>query len=392
MSSPQSENKVANRVQVISQIQDVLTRPQKILIVDDIEDNRVLLARLLKRWEYETEMAEDGEQALKMLNQTEFDLVLLDVMMPNMDGDEVLERIKENDKFEELPVVMVTALDDIERAARCISSGADDYLTKPIQPALLKARVTSCLERKRAHDWTNQYQHLIEDDNDVLAERVAEQVQQIASAQLGMIFAMSKLAESRDPETGEHLERMREYCRILAVELKNLPKYSEVITQEFIDDLYSASPLHDIGKVGVPDHILTKQGKLTEDEWEIMRTHPVIGADTLRAVNEQHPGISLIKMGIDISEGHHEKWDGSGYPYGKKGEDIPLSARILALGDAYDAMTTKRCYKEAFSHEKTKQIITEGSTKHFDPDVVQAFLSRENEFVSIKERFKDSET
>lgn len=389
MSNPQSDNETTSGAQVIGQIQDVLMRPQKVLIVDDIEDNRVLLARLLKRWGYATDMAENGEQALKKLDESEYDLVLLDIMMPNMNGDEVLNIIKDNEKLEDVPVVMITALDDIERAARCIDDGAEDYLTKPIQPSMLKARVSSCLERKRAQDWTNKYQHLIEDDNDTLAERVAEQVKEIASAQLGMIFAMSKLAESRDPETGEHLERMREYCRILAAELKNLPKYADVITQEFIDDLYSASPLHDIGKVGVPDHILTKQGELTESEWKIMKTHPVIGADTLRAVNKKHPDMSLINMGVDIAEGHHEKWDGSGYPHGKKGEEIPLSARILALGDAYDAMTTKRCYKEAFSHESTCKIILEGSSKHFDPDVVQAFMARENEFITIKDQFKD---
>jgi putative two-component system response regulator len=256
---------------------------------------------------------------------------------------------------------------------------------------VLTARVCACLERKRLHDHETHYRHQIEQYNNQLEERVRQQVQVITEAQLGAIFAMSKLAESRDPETGEHLERMREYCKVLSEHLGRLPKYKAVIDEEFIANIYAASPLHDIGKVGIDDAVLLKPGSLTEQEWAIMKTHPIIGAETLRQVDKQHPGNALIRMGVQIAESHHEKWDGSGYPYGLKQTEIPLVARILALGDVYDALTSKRCYKEAFSHEKSRAIVEEGHGKHFDPDVGDAFLVMENEFKRIREFYQDSE-
>jgi len=222
-----------------------------------------------------------------------------------------------------------------------------------------------------------------------LEGRVEQQVKEISSAQLAAIFAMSKLAESKDPETGEHLERMREYCRVLSQELARLPRYHDVITQAFQDNIYAASPLHDIGKVGVPDNILLKPGPLNDDEWVIMKSHPLIGGETLRAVDRQYPGSEFIRAGIDIAECHHEKWNGSGYPRGLSGEQIPLAARILALGDVYDALTSKRCYKDKFSHDKSRSIIVEQTGTHFDPDVVEAFLNREDEFLQIRDNFHD---
>ena len=202
---------------------------------------------------------------------------------------------------------------------------------------------------------------------------------------------MAKLAESRDPETGEHLERMAEYNKLLCKNLRMLPKYESIIDDKYIENIHAASPLHDIGKVGIPDNILTKPGKLSEREFDIMKTHSAIGADTLRIVDEKHPGNDLVRMGIEIAESHHEKWDGAGYPNGVSGENIPLAGRILALGDVYDALTSKRVYKEAFSHEKSREIILEGRGTHFDPDVVGAFISIENEFLTVKERFADTE-
>jgi putative two-component system response regulator len=286
---------------------------------------------------------------------------------------------------------MITALDDTSSAARCIDMGAEDYLTKPFDPTLLKARISSCLERKRLHDQESLYRVKIEEYNNQLQERVRQQVQEISQAQLGAIFAMSKLAESRDPETGEHLERMREYCKVLSQQLSRLPKYEIIIDNTFISDIYAASPLHDIGKVGIDDSVLLKAGKLTDQEWTVMKLHPVIGAETLREVDKQHPGNSLIRMGIDIAASHHEKWDGSGYPYGLQGTEIPLVARILALGDVYDALTSKRCYKEAFSHDKSRQIVIESSGSHFDPELVDAFIQTEEEFKRIREFYQDAE-
>lgn len=363
-----------------------------LLVVDDNEMNRDMLVRRLKPLGYQVDTACDGGQALDMLQKGDYDLVLLDIMMPVMDGFEVLQHMKLQQRLKSVPVIMITALDDTSSAARCIDMGAEDYLTKPFDPTLLKARISSCLERKRLHDQESLYRSKMEEYNNQLQARVRQQVQEISQAQLGAIFAMSKLAESRDPETGEHLERMREYCKVLSQQLSRLPKYEIIIDNTFISDIYAASPLHDIGKVGIDDSVLLKAGKLTDKEWVIMKMHPIIGAETLREVDKQHPGNSLIRMGIDIAASHHEKWDGSGYPYGLQGTEIPLVARILALGDVYDALTSKRCYKEAFSHEKSRQIVLDSSGTHFDPEVVDGFIQTEDEFKRIREYYQDSET
>lgn len=360
-----------------------------ILVVDDNDMNRDVLTRRLVKDGYEVESVENGKQALEILQNQLFDIVLLDIMMPEMNGYEVLQRMKEDNALRSIPVIMISAIDELDSVVKCIELGAEDYLTKPFNPVLLHARVTACLEKKHFHDKEVYYQKQLKEYNSELEERVREQVREITSAQLSTIFATSKLAESKDPETGEHLDRMREYCRILADCLSMNSEYRDYIDAEYIDMIYAASPLHDIGKVGIPDSILLKPGKLTEEEWVIMKTHTTIGADTLRAVNEKHPGNMMIEMGIAIAEGHHEKWNGSGYPSGKAGLDIPLSARILSLADVYDALTSVRCYKKAFSHEQSKQIILEDSGKHFDPAIVEAFLKAEQEFILIKDKYRD---
>jgi response regulator RpfG family c-di-GMP phosphodiesterase len=231
----------------------------------------------------------------------------------------------------------------------------------------------------------------IQDHNLELEERVSEQVNQITDGHIGMIFAIAKMAESRDPETGEHLERIREYCKIIAEYLRSLPKYKEVIDDVFIKNVYTSSPLHDIGKVGVPDKILQKPGGLSEEEFDIMKEHAMIGERTLKEVDDQFPGNDFVHHGVQIAGSHHEKWDGSGYPRGLVGEEIPLVGRILALGDSYEALTSKRCYKEPYSHEKSRMIIIEGRGSHFDPDMVDAFLACEDQFIEVRKRFDDPE-
>lgn len=370
---------------------DIAGRASTLLVVDDNEMNRDMLSRRLERQGYQVSTASNGREALDMVRHNDFDLVLLDIMMPEVNGYQVLESLKQDDGLKHVPVIMISALDDVDSVVRCVELGAEDYISKPFNPTLLRARVSASLDKKRMHDAEENYRRQIESHNQLLEEQVNEQVRQISSAQLGAIFAMSKLAESRDPETGEHLERMREYCRILSMHLAGLPKYSNTIDQKFIDNIYAASPLHDIGKVGIPDSILLKTGSLTGDEWEIMRTHTIIGARTLMEVDREHPGNGLIRTGIAIAGGHHERWDGSGYPYGVSGEEIPLVARILALGDVYDALTSKRCYKDAFSHEKSRNIILEESGKHFDPEIVEAFVAQDEEFMRVRREFQDEE-
>lgn len=362
-----------------------------VLIVDDNEMNRDLLMRRLGDCGFQLAAAENGKDALVMMRQQSFDLILLDIMMPVMDGYETLELMQKDELLRRIPVIMITALDDVDCAVRCIEMGAVDYVTKPFNAVLLKARVGASLERKRLSDQEQRHRLAIEHSNQHLSEEVRAKIREISRSQLAAIFAMSKLAESRDPETGEHLERMREYCRLLSEQLSRMPKYRSIIDREFVENIYAASPLHDIGKVGIEDSVLLKPGSLTDAEWILMKQHPIIGAETLREVDRQHPGNAFIHTGIDIAESHHEKWDGSGYPYGRSGEDIPLVARILALGDVYDALTSKRCYKDAFSHQKSRDIIAQSSGSHFDPDVVLAFFETEDEFMKVRMNFMDAD-
>ena len=338
-----------------------------VLVVDDNEMNRDMLVRRLNPLGYHVEIACDGRQALDMFNERNFDLVLLDIMMPVMDGFEVLNQLKASPKFKSIPVIMITALDDSATAARCINLGADDYLTKPFDPTLLKARVGACLERKRLHDYESFYRNQIERYNSELEDRVRRQVREITDAQLGAIFAMSKLAESRDPETGEHLERMREYCKVLSERLSKLAKYNSIIDDAFIADIYAASPLHDIGKVGIDDAVLLKKGKLTEKERDFIREHVRWGARILEPIAAFADILPIVLQ-------HHEHFDGSGYPEGLAGEAIHLNARIFAVADTFDALTSHRPYREAMSTEQAIEIITKRSGSQFDPKVVRAFL------------------
>jgi putative two-component system response regulator len=363
----------------------------RILVVDDNSINCKIINDLIIIMGYDSVMAENGLYALSTLEKQECDLVLLDICMPDMDGYQVLEYMKKDSHLCQIPVIMISALDDMESVVRCIENGADDYMVKPFNHTILKARINACLERKRMRDRENQYQDQIEKFNLDLQSRVSRQVSEITAAQRSTIFAMAKLAESRDPETGEHLLRIREYVKILCHKLCLLSEYSNIIDDSYIENVCAASSLHDIGKVGIHDSILLKPGKLAVDEFNAMKAHTSIGAETLRDVNRLHPGNDFVRTGIEIAESHHERWDGTGYPYGLAGENIPLVARILALSDVYDALTSKRCYKEALSHTRSLEIIIDGRGKHFDPDVVDAFVSAEKDFLHIRDRYVDVE-
>ena len=368
-----------------------MSKSATILIVDDQGLNRQILAKLVADLGHTSLQAENGATALTLMKANKVDLVLCDVMMPVMTGYQFLEHVKEDESFRHIPVVMVSALDELQSITHCIEFGADDYLPKAFNPVLLKARLNGCLARKDMHDKEQEHRERIERYNHELEERVREQVKQIASTQLALIFALANLAESRDPDTGEHLERMRQYAYTLALKMRAAPKYGDIIDEAYVEDLYVAAPLHDIGKVGIPDRILQKPGKLSPEEFEIMKSHALIGATTLRRVDEKHPGNNFLRMGIELAESHHEKWDGTGYPHGLAGDTIPLAGRILALADVYDALTSKRCYKDAMPHEKSREILLEGKGTHFDPEVVDAFIQSEETFFSIRLKYQDSE-
>ncbi len=354
-----------------------------VLVVDDAEENLVLMQGFLGHRGFEVRFALSGEEALSMIEASLPDIVLLDLVLPQMNGFQVCERLKRDFRTRHIPVIIITGISDHEANIKALEAGADDLLVKPFDSVLLEARIRNSLRVKRMQDQLIEYQERLE-------TRIRERTEQVERSQHVTAFSLARLAESRDPETGEHLGRMRAYAREIAVELSTHPKYRHALDSVFIDELYHASPLHDIGKVGIPDRILLKPGKLTPQEFDIMKTHANIGGDTLEAADKEAGRITFLAMGRDIAYFHHERWDGAGYPSGLKEEDIPLSARIVALADVYDALSSKRPYKDAFSHEASRGILLEGRGSQFDPDVVDAFLAREEKILAIKKELPDT--
>jgi len=290
-----------------------------------------------------------------------------------MNGFDVCNTMKSDEKLKDIPIIFISALNDTANKVKALTEGGVDYITKPFQADEVLARVETHLKlRKAQRDLQTYNQHL--------EERVQEQVQEITQSQFATLTALSRLAEYRDDTTGSHIQRTSDYCRMLATYLAVDSPDAESITPAFIRDIHLSAPLHDIGKVGIPDSILLKSGKLTTEEFDLMKTHVNIGVLTLQKVLEKHPKNSFVNMGIILTKHHHEKWNGKGYPDGLAGEEIPLPARIMALADVYDALRSKRPYKDGFSHEKAVEIIREDSGKSFDPVIVDAFLALEREF------------
>ena len=346
------------------------TKKPRVLIVDDTPNNIHVLMETLKG-SHAIVAATNGESALALAVANPVpDLILLDIMMPGMDGYEVCRRLKADVRTKNIPIIFVTALAEEDDETRGFILGAVDYITKPFRPGIVQARVRNHLKLK-------QY-------SDNLEQLVAEQVEEIADSHLAAILALSKLAESRDDDTGQHLERVQTFCRLLAQHLFDHGHHPDIIDAEFVEAIFQASPLHDIGKVAIPDAILCKPGKLTKDEFEVMKTHAARGAETLFTVAKRYPHNMFINMGVDIARWHHEKWNGAGYPDGLQGNEIPLAARIMAIADVYDALTSVRCYKPAFPHEKARAIILEGSGAHFDPNLARVFEQLESEFSRIR--------
>lgn len=284
----------------------------------------------------------------------------------------------------EAPLLALADVQQIGAIAQCIRAGADDYLVKPVHPVVLCARVLTLLDRRKRWIRDQRKREKFEREHTRLKVRFAQERMRTESAELATIFAMCKLAESRDPETGEHLDRMRQYSFIVAEQLMAEETFGDAIDETFLQLIYGASPLHDIGKVALPDHILLKPGRLTEEERSIMQTHTTVGAETLRAVHQLHPKNRFVELGIEIAESHHEWWDGTGYPNRKRGEEIPLVGRVVAVADVYDALTSARCYKDEYSHQRAIDIIFSESGTHFDPRVVNAFFRAEPRIKEIR--------
>lgn len=355
-----------------------------VLVVDDTPDNLSLMSGLL-RDRYRVKVANSGERALKIVQAAPPpDLVLLDIMMPGMDGYEVCRRLKQDAATRDIPVIFLTALTGTEDERKGLELGAVDYVTKPISPPILLARVKNHLALKASADF-------LRDKAQYLEGEVAKRTQEITAIQDVTILALASLAETRDSDTGNHIRRTQFYVKALAEELGRRPEYAGELGDRTINMLFKSAPLHDIGKVGIPDGILLKPGRLTAEEFEIMKRHAELGRDAIEAAEERlGMQVDFLKTAKEIAWCHQEKWDGTGYPRGLAGTAIPLSARLMALADVYDALICRRIYKEPMSHDEAKQIIVAERGKHFDPDVVDAFLAREEEFREIARRFADA--
>jgi len=337
-----------------------------ILVVDDTPENIDILANVLGG-QHTVKAATNGRKALAIAqSENPPDLILLDIMMPDMNGYQVCQQLKSDKKTKNIPVIFVSALGETGDQQHGLELGAVDYIIKPISAPIVKARVRNHLMLKKHQDH--------------LEDLVAMRTQELELTQDATIASMALLAEYRDPETGGHIMRTRNYVRILATELQTLPEYAPLLSQEAITMLFKSAPLHDIGKVGIPDHILLKPGKLTDDEFAVMKKHATFGYEAIKAT-EQILGSSttFLRYAKEIAYSHHEKWDGSGYPQGLSGGDIPLSGRLMAVADVYDALISKRVYKPPFPHQQALAIIADGKGSHFDPQVVNAFLRREEE-------------
>jgi putative two-component system response regulator len=354
-----------------------------ILVVDDEPANISLLAQLL-RPNYQVRAANSGESALQAATvEPRPDLMLLDVMMPGMDGYTVLQRLREDPATADIAVVFLTAMDHVADEERGLQLGAADYMTKPINPALVLARVRTQLEAKQARDW-------MRNQNTALEAEVARRMAENDMTQLVSIRALAHLAETRDPETGNHIQRTQNYVHLLADLLRKYKRFAAFLTPHNIDLLTKSAPLHDIGKVGIPDIILLKPGPLTPDEWEIMKTHAKLGSDAIeKAESDAEMRLDFLVLAKEIAHWHHEKWDGSGYPDGLAGDDIPISARLMAVADVFDALISPRVYKSAMPLSQAREIIAAGRGKHFDPEIADAFLVGFDKFVAIAGKYPD---
>lgn len=363
---------------------DGLVKPT-ILVVDDTPDNLSLMRELLMD-DYQVRLANGGERALKLAAQEPHpDLILLDIMMPGLDGYEVCQRLKTDPLTREIPVVFLTAKTEVEDEKRGLEMGAVDYITKPISPPIVLARVKIHLALKAHADF-------LRDKSDFLEVEVTKRTREVMAIQDVTILAMASLAETRDSDTGNHIRRTQFYVKALAQHLSTNPKYSAQLTDGYIQMLFKSAPLHDIGKVGIPDRILLKPGRFEPAEFELMKTHTTLGRDAIEHAEKQlGMHVEFLSMAKEIALSHQEKWDGSGYPQGLAGEAIPLSARLMAVADVYDALISRRVYKEGMPHEKAANIIQEGRGSHFDPDLVDAFVVLQQEFRDIAARFADSD-
>lgn len=354
----------------------------RIVAADDQADNRLILEEALSPY-YDVKLMSNGQEVLDYVGQgLPVDLILLDVIMPGIDGFEVCKQLKSSSLTRMIPVMFLTSLDNYDDEEYGLSLGAEDFIHKPFSEPVMLARIHNHL---RISDMSRK----LKVRNEVLEARISERTKALIAAQSATITAFCSLAETRDNETGNHILRTQHYVKALAESLSNYAAYEGSLNDEEIMLMFQSAPLHDIGKVGIPDAILNKPGKLTADEWEIMKSHSKLGADVISQAESKMGENGFLKYAREIALCHHEKWDGSGYPEGLKGEEIPLSARLMAVADVYDALISKRCYKNAFSHQQAVDMILEQKGKHFDPTIIDIFSGIEGQFKAIASQFED---
>ena len=360
----------------------MLDSPSKtILLIDD--DTAVLgVLRDCLRSHYRITIATDGQTALQRA-QALPDLILLDVRLPDMTGHEVCARLQRDPATSHIPIIFLSSNDTAADITRGLKLGAVDYVTKPVIPSIVLARVQTQL---RLRDQRSHLEELVKERTQDLESRTAE----LLLSQELAIVALGSLAETRDNETGNHIHRTRAYVETMARRLKQLPRYANTISDHHWEMMWRSAPLHDLGKVGIPDSILLKPGKLTAEEFEIMKRHASLGFEALHAAETRtRTENSFLSVAAEIAQSHHERWDGTGYPGGFAGEDIPLSARVMAIADVYDALISRRVYKPPMPHEAALEIINEGRGRHFDPMILDCFMSDHDEFRRIALQFSD---
>ena len=353
-----------------------------ILVIDDTPGNLSLLNQLLRE-HYRVKLANSGPRGLELAAMAPPDLILLDIMMPDMDGYQVFQRLQSDPATRRIPVIFLTAKVGAEDEERGLAMGAVDFIHKPIAPSVVLARV-------RTHLQIRHWQTFLEDKSAWLQQEVESRVSEVFRLQEATIRVMVSLAEFRDECTGNHIRRTQDYVRLLADYLSRQPRDAGFLMPEQIDRIAKASPLHDIGKIAIPDHILLKPGRHTPEEFAIMQTHSVKGESMLlRSLNEMGGDNAMLRFACQIARSHHERWDGGGYPDGLAGEAIPLAARLMAVADVYDALRSRRPYKKAFDHAEAVDIIVQGKGSHFDPLLVEAFLALEGVFSEIATKLAD---
>lgn len=355
-----------------------------VLVVDDAPDNRMILCELLTPL-YRVIEAPDGETAMHMAAAEQPDIILLDVVMPGMSGFDVCRQLKSHGETRGIPVIFLTSLNAPEDETRGLVLGGVDYITKPVNPPVVMARVANHLRLRAAADF-------LRDQNAFLEQEISRRTREVTAIQEATVVALTSLAETRDNETGNHIRRTQHYVKALADKLQDHPRFAATLDEVTRQMLFQSAPLHDIGKIGIPDRILLKQGRLTPEEYEIMKTHTTLGRDALQRAEERlTTPVSFLRVAKEMAYGHQERWDGSGYPQGLKGNAIPISARLMAVADVYDALISKRVYKQGMTHEAAAAAIAAKRGIDFDPDIVDAFLSIQDTFRGIAHRFADDE-